>query len=63
MYTAGDLWLLTALLRLSLPWPIAYLMSGTTSLTRLASPKRPIRKSFMLWAKEDVLAYQPTVPI
>ena len=38
MHPANDLWLLTVLLWLGLPWLIAYLLSGLTSVTYRASP-------------------------
>jgi len=43
MHTTDDLWLLTVLLWLGLSWLSAYLISGLTSVTRLArsTPRRP----------------------
>lgn len=48
-----DLWLLTVILWLGLPWLIAYLSSGLTSVTRLAMPKRPIPKPLTPRAEDD----------
>ncbi len=48
-----DLWLMRVILYLGLPWLIAYLSSGSTSVTRLVTLKKQIPKPLTPRAEED----------